>query len=195
MCRQAHHISIPLVFINKIFRRPSPYYFTPGLLKRINPMYTVCQKETKTTFSFLLFHLSRKCSAQAVCWVWKNYGHTILMTAGGKHRVWIQMTSVVRSTTHLQRVPVSITSEPLQQLLTGQWESTIFNLLKARLDKALENILYGGKKPASARAGMRWSNTEELFRLGFLWFSDIHAQMTGLRNNCERFFGYNRPIV
>lgn len=153
MCRQAHHISIPLVFINKIFRRPSPFYFTSGLLKRINPMYTVCQKETKTTFSFLLFHLSCTCSAQAVCWVWKNYGHTILMTAGGKHRVWIQVTSVVKSTAHLQRVPVSITSEPLQQLLTGQWESTIFNLLKARLDKALENILYGEEKKICVSQG------------------------------------------
>lgn len=177
MCRQAHHISIPLVFINKIFWRPSLYYFTSGLLKRINPMYTVCQKETKTTFSFLLFHLSCKCSAQAVCWVWKNYGHTTLMTAGGKHCVWTQMTSVVRSTTHLQRVPVSITSKPLQQLLTGQWESTIFNLLKARLDKALENILYREKKKfALARVGMRWSNAE-LFHLWFLWFSDFYDSL------------------
>lgn len=171
MCRQAHHISIALVFINKIFWRPSPCYFTSGLLKRINPLYTVCQNETKTTFSCLLFHLRCKCSAQAVCWAWKNYGHTMLMTAGGKLRVWIQMTSVVRSTTHLQRVPVSITSEPLQQPLTGQWGSTIFNLLKARPAKALENVLYGERD--LCRQGQGWG---DLMQKNFS-VSDFHDSL------------------
>lgn len=161
-------------------------------------MYTVCQKETKTTFSFLLFHLSCKCSAQAVRWVWKNYGHTILMTAGGKHRVWIQMTSAVRSTTYLQRVPVSITSEPLQQLLTGQWESTVFNLLKARPDKAWENILYGGGGgkyiSALARAGMR-SNAEELLHLWFLWFSATRSTNNRSEEQLRTLLWSNRPIV
>lgn len=155
-------------------------------------MYTVCQKETKTTFSFLLSHPSCKYSPQAVGWVCKNYGHTIFMTAGGKHRVRIQMTSVVRSTMHLQRVPVSITSAPLQQFLTGQGERTRFNLLKA--GQSTREYTVQEKK------NLRQQGWGDLMQKNFS-VSDFYDSLThilqkmSLRNNCVHFFGSNRTIV